>query len=164
MEEWKKIKGFDDYIISNHGRVKSFKNKKERILKPAIVNGYYQIILCGEEQHYKKIHRLVAEAFIPNIENKPQINHINGIKIDNEVGNLEWCTISENSIHSRKMGLQIALKGESNANSKLTEKDVMEIRKKYIPIKYSSVKLSKEYGVSSRLIRKIIKRIAWNHI
>lgn len=100
MVVWKSIKGYEaHYEVSNTGLVKSFKrNKNGIILKPiADRKGYLRVPLCknGKEKRYF-IHRLVAEAFIPNPENKPQVNHINENKADNHVENLEWCTQTEN--------------------------------------------------------------------
>ena len=73
-------------------------------------------------------HRLVAICFIPNIENKPQVNHINGIKDDNRLVNLEWCTNSENQIHAIKNNLTNANTSENHHNSKLTNKEVLHAR------------------------------------
>ena len=117
-EEWKDISGYEGrYQISNMGRIRSLprivKNgigechKKGKILKPQkAVNGYMRATLCNEK-YYKhfKIHRLVAEHYIPNPENKPQVNHINGDKTDNRVDNLEFCTHEENIKHAIKNGL-----------------------------------------------------------
>ena len=112
MEEiWKDINGYEGvYQISNLGRVKSLgynmpklrRNKKERIMKaPIDINGYKRVAL---KQKYKySIHRLIAVNFIPNPENKPCINQINGIKTDNRIENLEWVTNSENSIHAYRV-------------------------------------------------------------
>ena len=70
----------------------------------------------------KQVHRLVAESFIPNTYNKPIINHINGIKTDNRVENLEWCTYSENNLHAIKTGLRLPPRGKQNKNSKIIYK------------------------------------------
>lgn len=107
-EKWKDIKDFEGlYQISNYGRVKSF--HKNIILK-ASKNGEYRyiVVLCKNAKKYtKKVHRLVAESFIPNPENKPEINHINPVTkdlCDNRICNLEWATSKENTQWSIKLG------------------------------------------------------------
>ncbi len=104
QEIWKDIINFPDYQISNLGNVYSKKNYKIR--KPFVSNGYLSIYLFKNGKRYrKKIHRLVAEAFIPNPNNLPVINHIDGNKLNNIVSNLEWCTSKQNTIHAYKTGL-----------------------------------------------------------
>lgn len=108
-EVWKDIKGYEGlYQISNLGRVKSLKrfntnnaNTKDRILKPSLDRkGYLHVVLCKNNKRYNKtLHRLVAEAFIENPENKPQVNHIDEDKTNNRVSNLEWMTNKENRNH-----------------------------------------------------------------
>ncbi len=97
-EIWKDIKTNKTSQISNLGNVRS--NKKIRYF---MLSGYRRVQIYNK-QYY--IHRLVAQAFIPNPENKPCVNHINGNKLDNRVENLEWCTYSENNSHAYKTGLR----------------------------------------------------------
>ena len=115
MEEvWKDIKGYEGlYQISNLGNVKSLPKYRvkygygEIILKQSISRNGYKIVGLSKNNKYKTvyIHRLVAEAFIPNPKNKLEINHIDGNKQNNFVGNLEWNTRKENGKHAWKMGL-----------------------------------------------------------
>lgn len=111
-EVWKDIIGHEGYKVSNLGRVKSFKSNKgttEHILNPGLGgNGYLTVNLYNGSAKTRTIHRLVAIHFIPNPENKPEVNHKKGIKIDNRATELEWVTHKENSIHSFKIGIQIS--------------------------------------------------------
>jgi hypothetical protein len=102
VEIWKPIVGYDGYEISNLGRVKSVKFGKEKIMKnDKNEDGYLRVNLCKEGNHkHFKVHRLVAQAFIPNPNNFPIINHKNEIKTDNRVENLEWCTYSYNNTYN----------------------------------------------------------------
>ena len=116
MENWKDIEGYDGlYQVSSNGRVKSLnyrKTGKEKILKQTICkNGYSRVLLSKNGiQKLKIVHRLVAEVFIPNPDNKPEIDHINCNRSDNRIENLKWCTRKENCNNP------ITLKNFSNAS------------------------------------------------
>lgn len=165
--EWKGMVGNDDYQVSNYGDVLSKKYREPRILLHNIDNaGYHGVTICKDgKSKYNLVHRLVAEAFISNEHRKPEINHIDGDKSNNRSDNLEWVTSSENSLHAIREGLQKVKKGEECSYSKLTESDVIEIRRKYSDSKketYNS--LGNEYSVAPETIRDVVKLITWAHI
>jgi len=119
-EIWKAVADSNgEYHISNHGRVKSYKCGKERILKPYLLGGglpYYAYSLhIKNKRKICKVHRLVALAFIPNPDNKPQVNHKDGNKLNNHIDNLEWMTSKENHQHAWDTGL---FEGKRLAKSK----------------------------------------------
>ena len=114
---------------------------------------------AGEGHKYFYIHRLVAKTFIANPKNKPQVNHINGIKSDNRVENLEWCTKKENIYHAYINGF--TTRGDRNSQCKLTADEVREIRKEYALGKTSHRLLGMKYKVTGGNIRQIISGHNW---
>lgn len=151
------------YKVSNIGNIR---NPFDKDMHPNLdTSGYYQIRIWIKRKPYsKKVHRLVAEAFIPNPENKPEVNHINGIKTDNIVENLEWCTRKENMEHAYANNLIPILYGENHGRSKYTNKQIHEVCKLLEKNKYKVKKISKMTNVDKNTINDIISRSAWNHI
>ncbi len=162
-EIWKDIKDFEGlYQISNFGRVKSLKTGK--ILKQTIKeNGYLQIGLYkNNKKYYFLVHRLVTEAFIDNPNNYPQVNHISGIKSENNVDNLEWCNASQNGKHAYDNNLSKPQSGINHGNNRLTEKQVLEIRALEGIKSYPEI--STEFGICKQHVCDIINRKKWKHI
>jgi DNA-directed RNA polymerase specialized sigma subunit len=182
MEIWKDIEGWQGmFKISNFGRVKSlerfntltrkgttFKSFiEEKILRISTDKVGYKIIslessLKQAKKTYK-IHRLVAIHFIQNPENKPMVNHKNGIKSDNRVENLEWSTSKENCVHAHENNLVDISKGENHYRSKLTERTVFEIKYgKFEGMSHSQI--GKMFGIKRLQVLKIRNGINWKHI
>jgi DNA-binding transcriptional regulator YiaG len=159
------IKGFENYAVDEEGNIISLPKRTRkgiRILKSQICKtGYIMVDLCKEGKVFKfLVHRLIAQTLLPNLQNKPQVNHKNGIKTDNRIENLEWSTRSENQKHSIATGLRSA-KGEKNSQCVLKESDVIEIR---LNNNLSYTKLAKLYNISLSTIYDIKKGRSWKHI
>ena len=123
--------------------------------------GYRNVKVPGFKS-MQHVHRLVAKAFIPNPENKEQVNHINGVKNDNRVCNLEWNTAQENIQHAVATGLKVEKKGQSSHNAKLTAKDCTEIKQHLSEGKLNQREISELYGVSDYPIKSIKYGIHWS--
>jgi len=174
MEEiWKDIKDFEGlYQVSNFGRVKSlakswnlqngkYFSKEEKIMIGGFNTfGYRHVTLMKNNKAYcKKIHRLVAEAFLDNPNNYPQVNHINGIKSDNRLENLEWCNQSHNMQHAMSIGLKTMRTCEKASRAILTNAQVLEIRQ--LKDKLTGVEIAKIYNVSKHTIYNIFRNRSW---
>jgi len=125
-EIWKEVSGFNGmYRISNCGRLESIFTGSPIIREPSLNKGYPSICLrINKKTINKRIHRLVAEAFIPNPDNKKTINHIDGNKQNNHVSNLEWCTQKENVQHAYRIGLSKPNRLEIFKELKINEKEI----------------------------------------
>lgn len=177
-EIWKDIPDYEGlYQVSNIGRIKStnktiyLKNGKTKvsrslIMKETLDKGYKVVTLS---RNLKKMrtgcHRLVAKAFIPNPHNKPCVNHINGIKNDNRVENLEWVTYSENEWHSFNVLNKRRNIGEESSSAKLTEEKVLAIRRLHrINPKYNRKIIAAKFGMHPNSLNDITRRKSWKHI
>jgi hypothetical protein len=157
MKQYKDTRYYVDFVGNVYTNGKKLKSRHAK-------GGYKQINLYVDGRRItKQIHRLVAETYLPNPENKPQVNHRDGNKDNNWLGNLEWNTPLENVEHSIRTGLRDT-KGENNFGSKLTEKEVKEIRDKFVPRQYTYKMLAQEYNVSQMTIYRIISNTSWYYI
>lgn len=144
------------YFVNRGGQIKG----PRKILKSTLGSTGYLVVEINKKQ--VKVHRVVAESLIPNPLSKTQVNHINGVKTDNRVENLEWCTQKQNVYHAWATGLCKPSKGENNGRSKLTLKQVREIRNLYSNTNTSYRKLAAVFGVTFAHIGKIVNRRNWD--
>lgn len=167
MEGWIDIRGYEDfYQVSDLGNVRSkdrtvacrrlgTKNLRSRPLKTTVDSqGYCRVTLQDQGRHKVcKVHRLVAEHFIEEVEGKKIINHIDNDRTNNRASNLEWCTSKENTAHMHSQGRNYSAKGESNPACKLTDLQIEDIFK--MKGKLSQSEIASMYGVSRQHIGKI---------
>ena len=161
QEIWKDIKGYEGlYQVSNKGRVRSLMFINNIVVKKKIkilnlnygkrTNRYYADLYKNTIRKHIAVHRLVAEAFIPNPNNYPVINHIDGNSCNNEVNNLEWCSYSHNSKHAYDMGLTPKL---VEMNNKAKKKIVRNDGKKYS----CAYECANDLGVNVCSVRDVLK-------
>jgi hypothetical protein len=159
------------YKVDEFGNVYGLSNNK---LRPATdKKGYLRVgLMIDGKLQTKKVHRLVAQAFIENSENKPCVNHINCIKSDNRVENLEWCTYKENTKHAiennifsfqssdKSMNIN-PKKGELNGMSKLKKEQVLEIRNLFKPRIFTRKMLAEKFNVTENCIKDVLSYKSW---
>lgn len=166
---YKFITGFPNYLITYDGYVISTHSGTPKYLSPLNTDGYLAVVLCSSKgQKRVGIHRLVAEAFIPNPSGKPFINHINCNPSCNRADNLEWCTQSENILHSYATGRRV-IDTEHRmrasvlgvAKRKLTMELANEVRTKYTGMRGDIANLARQYGIDRKGIRYIVNNLAY---
>jgi len=167
-EIWKDFVGLENvFVVSNKGRIRRImhrKNPTNRLMKQFLhPEGYFTLPLSNlGEQKFNLVHRAVAIAFIDNPLNLPEVNHKDGNKTNNCVENLEWVTKLENIRDAWRTGLSKPKKGENHGCSKLTEKEVLEIRA--IGRTMSAREIATLYGVNEQAIHKIRTGQRWKHL
>ena len=157
--KYKDIKGYENlYRVNKQGDVYSLISNKvlKTFYRGSRPDNKYKVVDLRTNGKRKTIsvHRMVAEAFIPNPDNLPCVNHKDGNKDNNCVENLEWCTYSENNQHALAKGLKVFESGSKNKNSKLTYEDVVEIKKCLIlgDSEFGTRPLATKYGVDHKVI------------
>lgn len=174
-EIWKDIKEYEGlYQVSNKGKIKRLAGKcltkagKYRNISENILTcfsnktryNYLYVNLNNNGLKQFRLHRLVALHFIPNPDNLPEVNHIDGNKNNNTVENLEWCSNLENIRHSFKIGTHKIRTGEQAPNSKLTLEQVIEIKERLKNKEYGR-RVAKDYNISEGMISLIKNKKYW---
>ena len=148
------------YSVDTEGNVYGPQGLKNKCINR---HGYYTVgIKINGKSKSIIVHRLIAKAFIPNPDNKPQVNHIDGNKLNNSAVNLEWVTNKENSEHAIFNGLFIPLSEHQYKNAgKLNFQKANEIRVLYKTKKYTQKEIGKMYNIGSHQVSKIVNNINW---
>lgn len=160
------IKNYPNYLIFEDGQV--YSKTTNRFLSQCFNRGGYLIVnLCkkGQKPKSHRVHRLVAENFLPPAPaDRQDVNHIDGVKTNNHVKNLEWSNKRLNGLHAFEMGLNHfkPMKGESHGGSVLTNEDVLKIRE--LSETKSNYEIAKIYKITPTQIWRIVTRMAWKHI
>lgn len=170
-EVWKAIAGYEGlYSVSNMGRVRrelSRHCRSIRILSPMLTKkGSYQRVALHDRENKKKfffVARLVAVAFVPLVEGKNQVNHIDGSKANNQDANLEWTTASENMFHRYQILGQKAVNGENHGKHKLTNEQVVDMRACYAAGERITY-IAKRFSIANKTASQIIKMKSWKHV
>jgi hypothetical protein len=162
---WKDIPGYEAlYRINNKGDVLSLTYGKIRVARNDVY-GYPRVALYKDSKPRNfTVHRLVALAFIGECPDGQQVNHINGIRTDNRLENLEYVTPRQNTLHSYGVLGKKSPIGEAHGQSVLTESDVKSIRIEYAERGASKSELGRRFNVNRKTIEKIVRRQTWRHI
>jgi DNA-binding XRE family transcriptional regulator len=177
MEIWKQVPEYPDYEASSLGNIRSldkivpkwnapfYRKRKGKILKKSIgTNGYYYISMYKDKKQKSfKVARVIAQTFLNNPRNLPEVNHINSNRTDDRVQNLEWCNRSQNMKHAFDKGFACQ-KGEKNGYSKLSKKEVIEIKRLHSIGDYKQKELAKIFNISKTTIHNVIKGKTWSHL
>lgn len=173
-EIWKDIPGFSSYQVSNQGRIRSRASRwpvksgavrEWRLRKTRLdYKGYPRVALCrhGKNRHIR-VHRLVLGAFVGPCPPGHEACHRNGIKHDNRPENLYWGTLQENRADRKRLGEKMGPIGEEHGQSKLTELDVLEIRR-LASTGMLQAKIAKRFAVNRRQVNNVVRRKYWKHI
>jgi hypothetical protein len=169
VEIWKDIPNYSgEYRISSLGNVVSLPRKgtsktPKMLIRKNDTSGYPAVCLChGGRKSRKAVHRILAEVFIPNPNDKPEVNHIDGNKCNYALDNLEWVTKKENIQHAVSTGLHAS--GERNGSAKLTKEKAIDIRKLYASTKFTYKNLATLFCVSVSTIKDTVNRRYWNFV
>ena len=161
-ESWHNVKGCHGALqISNLARVRKIKNGVVTIIVPHLDNyGYLRIRFSRQgKKMLFQVHRLMAEIFVPNLAGKPEVDHINGNKLDCRIENLRWVTHAENMRHAAELGLMKS--GEDNHSAKLTNLQAKAIYHLTQTTNFSNAEIGKMFNVSSEIVRKIRHRLTY---
>ena len=165
MERWRRIKDYENYLVSNQGRVFHPKSDQFVKLRKNTKDGYLYVDLCrnGDVKIFA-VDRLVALAFIGTTKKKVSVIHNDADKTNNLVSNLKWNTQKENIRYALDIGLTKSKIDTKNGMAKLTEEQVLEIRRIFATGEYTQRALGKIFDVSERNISHIVNRKRWSHI
>ncbi len=171
----KQIQEYPNYAVTADGRIistgrvagrsgKGFSEKEKELVIMHNQNGYCLVNLTKDRSSKTKyVHRLVAEAFLDNPNNLPQVNHIDGNKDNNHFSNLEWCTALHNNQHALDLGLREGKKGETNSQAKITEGDAISIISLILE-GLSNIEIADKFKLHDRYISLIRGKKRWKHI
>lgn len=176
QEIWKPVPGYEGrYLVSNHGRVRSLGRwvrnglSSRRWVAPMVLsphlrsNGYLDIGLrIDNNSKFHFVHRLIAEVFIPNPGNLPEVNHLDGNKTNNCAENLQWVTSAQNKRHAVDTGL-LLVRGADSPSAKLTADDVRVIRKR-VTNGETQTAVAIDYGIARANVYRIVNMETWGHV